>query len=74
MKKLRKAVEHLLILSLAICANVVAAQEYTGEFSIDADSVNVGQPEYSPYLHQSYPTEYPRCVKTENLDSAEHTH
>src|SRR5210317_2132897 len=56
MKKLKKAVERSLILLLAICANVVVAQEYTGELGIDADNVSLGQAEYSPYLHQSYPT------------------
>ena len=48
--------ERSFILLLMICANVVVAQESTGESGIDADSGSVDQPEYSPYLGQSYPT------------------
>lgn len=33
-----------------------AAQEYVGEIGIDADDLTLGSAEYSPYLHQSYPT------------------
>ena len=56
MKKLMTVFERSFILLLMICANVVVAQESTGESGIDTDSGSVDQPEYSPYLDQSYPT------------------
>jgi hypothetical protein len=42
-------------LGLALSLEPAIGQEYTGELGIDAEDVSLGQPEYSPYLHQSYP-------------------
>jgi len=42
----------------ATCMGLAAAagaQTYSGELGIEADEVRIGQPEYSPYLYQSYP-------------------
>ena len=47
----------MLLLVTALLAVTVdaGAQEYSGEMGIDAANVSIGRPEYSPYLHQSYP-------------------
>ena len=48
----------ILIFTITIAlffASPIWAQEYTGELGIDSDDVTLGQPEYSPYIYQSYP-------------------
>ena len=49
-------VRQIVILFLIVSFNVAIAQEYAGQLVMEADEVRIGQPEYSPYLHQSYPT------------------
>jgi hypothetical protein len=45
----------LLLAALLAFTSSAGAQEYSGEMGIDAGDVSIGKPEYSPYLHQSYP-------------------
>jgi hypothetical protein len=53
---MKKKLYAIAILVLSVCLGApVIAQEYAGELAIDAGDVKLGQPEYSPYLHQAQP-------------------
>lgn len=41
-----------LLVALSVC---IAVPGWAQNYAVSQDSVDVGAPEYSPYLHQSYP-------------------
>lgn len=43
------------LLTALLLPALVHAQQYAGDIGVDEGDVTLGKPEYSPYLHQSYP-------------------